>query len=111
MQIKIMLHLSDPTRRIIVIKFIELDAGKMGITLKGVGLKMQRMRGRNKIVLVQGGITRREVQQLVDKRMEGVKLVHEVGFHGVKFVLDLGLELCKEGIGRDNIICHLIDGS
>jgi hypothetical protein len=37
-------------------------------------------------------------------------LVHEFGFHGVKFVLDLGLELCKAGIGRANITCHMLDG-
>ena len=82
----------------------------MGVTLKGVGLKMQRMRGNISIGLVRGGRTRRAVQQLVENRLEGVKLVHEVGFHGVKFMLDLGLELCKVGIGRANIICHLLDG-
>jgi len=25
-------------------------------------------------------------------------------------VLELGLELCKEGIGRDNLRCHMLDG-
>jgi hypothetical protein len=37
-------------------------------------------------------------------------LVHEFGIHGVKLVLDLGLELCKVGIGRANLSCHLLDG-
>jgi hypothetical protein len=50
------------------------------------------------------------VQQLVDNKLEGVKLVHEFGFHGVKFELDLGLELCKVGIGRDNLIYHILYG-
>ena len=52
MQRKIMLHLSDPTCRIGAIKFIDLNMGKTGVTLKGVGLKMQRMRGINNIWLV-----------------------------------------------------------
>jgi hypothetical protein len=85
--------------------------GKMGVTLKGVGLKMQRMRGINNIELVRGGMTQRAVQQLVEKRLEGVKLVHETDFHVVKFVLDLGLKFCKDGIGRGNLRCHVIDGS
>jgi hypothetical protein len=82
----------------------------MRVMMKGVGLKMQRMRGINIIWLVQGGRTRRSIQQLVDNKLEGVKLVHEFGFHGVKFVLDLGLELCKEGICRANIRWHMLDG-
>jgi hypothetical protein len=40
MQRKIMLHLSDPTHKIESIKFIDLDMGKMRVTLKGFGLKM-----------------------------------------------------------------------
>jgi hypothetical protein len=48
------------------------------------------------------------VQQLVDNRLEGVKLVHEFGIRGFKLVLELGLKLCKEGIGRANLICHLL---
>jgi hypothetical protein len=94
MQRKIILHLSDPTHRIGAIKFIDLDALKM---VSNIGL-------------VQGGRTRRVVQQLVDSRLEGVKLVHEVGFHDIKFFLDLGLELCKVIIGRDNLKCHVIYG-
>ena len=82
-----MLHLSDPTHEIGAIKFIDLKEGKMGVMMKGVGLKMQRMRGINSIGLVRGGRTQSAVQQLVDNRLEGVKLVHEFGFHGVKFVL------------------------
>jgi len=50
------------------------------------------------------------LQQLVDNGLEGVKLVHEFGIHGVKFVLDLRLELWKEGIGRPNTIFHMLDG-
>jgi hypothetical protein len=49
------------------------------------------MREIKSIGLVRGGRTRREVQQLVESKLEGVKLAHEVGFHGVKFVLYLGL--------------------
>jgi hypothetical protein len=64
----------------------------------------------NNIWLVQGGRTRSAVQQPVHSRLEGVKLVHEFGIHGVKFVLDLGLELCKVGIGRANLKCHVLDG-
>jgi hypothetical protein len=52
---KIMLHLSDPTRRIGAIKFIDLDMGRTGVMLKGVGFKMERMRGINNIRLVRGG--------------------------------------------------------
>jgi hypothetical protein len=52
MQRKIMIHLSDPTYGIEVIKFMDLKAGKRGITRKGFGLKMQRMRGINNIWLV-----------------------------------------------------------
>ena len=42
--------------------------------------------------------------------LEGVKLVHEFGFHGVKFLLELGLKLCKGIIGSANLICHMLDG-
>jgi hypothetical protein len=111
MQRKIMFHLSGPTCRIGAIKFIDLDVGKTRVMQKGVGLKMHRMRGINSIGWVRGGRTRRVVQQLVDNILEGAKLVHEVGFHGVKFVLDLGLELFKARIGRGNLRCHVIDGS
>jgi hypothetical protein len=110
MQRKTMLDLSDQTHMIRAIKFIDLNAGKMGVTMKGVGLKMHRMRGISSIRLVQGGGTQSVVQQLVDSRLEGVKLVHEFGFHGVKFVLDLGLELRKMGIGRANIKLPNLDG-
>jgi hypothetical protein len=68
------------------------------------------MRGIDNIRLVQGGRTRKEVQKLANI-MEDVKLVHEFGFHGVKFVLDLGLKFYKVGINRANLRCHLIDGS
>ena len=85
-----MQHLSDPNRKIRSINFFYLDTGKMRVMLKGVGLKMQRMRGFNSIGLVRGGRTRRVVQQLVDNRLEGVKLVHEFGIHGVKVLLDVG---------------------
>ena len=78
--------------------------------MKGVGLKMKRMRGIISIWLVQGGRTWRVVQQLVNNRLEGVKLVNEFNFHGVKFVLDLGLKLCKVRIGRANLRYHMLDG-
>jgi len=91
MQREIMLYLSDPTRGIRAIKFIDLNMGKTWVTMKGVGLKMRIMRRINRIWLVQGGRTQSVVQQLVDNILEGVKLVHEFGIHGVKLVLDLGL--------------------
>jgi hypothetical protein len=47
---------------------------------------------------------------MVDNILEVVQLVHEVGFHGVKFVLDICLKLCKAGIDRGNIRCQVIDG-
>ena len=105
-----MLHLSDPTHGIKAIKFIDLKAGKTRVTMKGVGLKIQRMRGINNIWLVQGGRTQGAVQQLVDNRLEGVKLVYEFGFHGVKFMLESGIKLCKAGFGRANfldVICWM----
>jgi hypothetical protein len=71
---------------------------------------MKRMSGINNIWLVGGGRTQSAVQQLVDNRLEGVKLVHEFGIHGVKFVLELGLELCEVGIDRANLRCHMLDG-
>jgi hypothetical protein len=40
MKRKINLHLSDPTRRIRAIKFINLYVGKARFTVKGFGLKM-----------------------------------------------------------------------
>jgi hypothetical protein len=45
MQRKIMLHLSDPTRGIEAIKFIDLISRKTGVTMKGVGLKDHIMGG------------------------------------------------------------------
>jgi hypothetical protein len=110
MQRKIMIHLSHPTRGIEAIKFIDLKEGKTGVTMKGVLLQMKIMSGINNIWLVRGGRTQSAVQQLVDNRLEGVKLVHEFGIHGVKFVLDLGIKLCKVGMGRENLICHMLDG-
>jgi hypothetical protein len=52
MQRKIMLHLSGPICRIKSIKFINLYVGKMRLTIKGVGVKMRRLRGINNIGLV-----------------------------------------------------------
>jgi len=52
MEIKIILHLSDPTHRIGAIKFINLYTGKTRFTMKGVGLKMWRLRGINNIELL-----------------------------------------------------------
>ena len=46
------------------------------------------------------------VQQLVDSRLEGVKLVHEFGFHDVKFVL----YSFNPGIVRFNIRYHIFNG-
>jgi hypothetical protein len=51
MQRKIMLHLSDPTYRIEAIKFIDLYARKTRFTMKGVGVKMGRLRGISSIGL------------------------------------------------------------
>jgi hypothetical protein len=45
MQIKTMLHLSDPTLEILSIKFIDVNSGNMGVMLKGVGLNDHRMGG------------------------------------------------------------------
>jgi len=110
MQRKIMLHLSDPTCGIGAIKFIDLNLRKTGVTMKGVGLKIQRIKEINNICLVRGGRTRGSVQQLVDNRQEGVKSVHEFGIHGIKLLLELGLEFFNVGIGRANIKCHLLEG-
>jgi hypothetical protein len=58
----------------------------------------------------QGGRALGAVQQLVDNRLEGGKFSHEFGIHGIKFLLDLGLEFCNAGIGRSNIKSHLLEG-
>jgi hypothetical protein len=50
------------------------------------------------------------VQQLVDNRLEGGKFSHEFGIHGVKLLLELGLEFCNAGIGRSNIRSHFLEG-
>jgi hypothetical protein len=57
MQRKIMLHLSDPTHGIGAIKFIDLKSMKMMVMMKGVGVKIHRMRGINTIWFVRGGRT------------------------------------------------------
>jgi hypothetical protein len=49
MQREILLNLSDPTRGVGEIKFIDLNSGKTGVTMKGVGLKNHRMGGINTI--------------------------------------------------------------
>jgi hypothetical protein len=49
MQRKIILHLSDPTHGFGAIKFIDLNVGKMGVTMKGFGLKYHRIGGINTI--------------------------------------------------------------
>jgi hypothetical protein len=50
------------------------------------------------------------VQQLVGSRLKGGKFSHEVGIHGVKFLLDLVLEIFKVRIGGSNIRSHLLEG-
>jgi hypothetical protein len=45
MQRKIMLHLGDPAHGIGAIKFIDLNLGKMGVMMKGVGMKGHSMGG------------------------------------------------------------------
>jgi hypothetical protein len=113
MQRKIMLHLSDPTHGIKAIKFIDLNSGEdEGHDERSWIENLENERNQQHLVgpRRKDPGTRGVVQQLVDNRLEGVKLVHEFSIHGVKLVMDLGLELCKVGIGRANLICHLLDG-
>jgi hypothetical protein len=50
MQRKIMLHLGDAAHGIRAIKFIDLNSGKTGVMMKGVGMKGDSMGGVNIIL-------------------------------------------------------------
>jgi hypothetical protein len=75
MQNKIILYLGDPAHGIRAIKFIGLKSGKMGVTMKGVGMKGHCMGGFDTFYL--GGLVKEgggmgSVQQLVESGIEGV---------------------------------------
>jgi hypothetical protein len=50
------------------------------------------------------------VQHLVDNRLEGGKLAHEFGIHGVQLLLDLGLKFDNAEIGGTNLISYVLKG-
>jgi hypothetical protein len=76
MQIKIIIHLSDPTHGIGSIKFIDLNVGNTWVTMKGVGMEFHSMGGINTIYL--GGFFKEanflgSIQQLGDTGIDDVK--------------------------------------